>query len=361
MKNIKLLVICSVALCIFTHKSFADIDFTGFASFNAGQVLSGTGVPHYDVPPTFLADYPLVSAYDEDISFKPETLFGLQVRADLMDGLSATAQIVSRGANDFETQFEWAYISYELNDNWTIQAGKKRLPLFYYSDFFDIGYAYVWMRAPADTYTWQIFNYNGINALYSSDWGDWSVSGNIYTGSEDDSRNKLLSDFFFFEDTREIWKDIFGGVFQVSKDWLEIRLTAMTYENERYRNGEQVFWDGESSRTGNFYGLAANLDFEELFILSEFNRLDLDGNLDTMMLTVGYRLDSLTPFISYSDFQEKNGEDGEDHNTTSVGLRWDFHPSAAFKVQYDKVQDNSFELAVAGDSESLTVGVDLVF
>ena len=31
------------------------------------------------------------------------------------------------------------YLSYEVNDNWTIQAGKKRLPLFYYSDFYDVG------------------------------------------------------------------------------------------------------------------------------------------------------------------------------------------------------------------------------
>ena len=45
----------------------------------------------------------------------------------------------------------------------------------------------------------------------------------------------------------------------------------------------------------------------------------------------------------------------------SVGLRWDFHSSAAFKIQYDDVSDDSFELAVAGDSKSVTVGVDIVF
>ena len=65
---------------------------------------------------------------------------------DLGEGLSVTGQIVARGVNDFDANFEWAYISYEINDNWTVQAGKKRLPLFYYSDFFDVGYAYVWMR-----------------------------------------------------------------------------------------------------------------------------------------------------------------------------------------------------------------------
>jgi hypothetical protein len=355
-------VILGCALCFSALPSYSEVDISGFTSINAGKVLSGTGVPQFGIDePTFLADYPIVSTYNTDISFKPESLFGLQVKADLGEGLSATAQIVSRGANDFETKFEWAYISYEINDSWTVQAGKKRLPLFYYSDFYDVGYAYVWMRAPADNYTWQIFNYNGVNALYTGELGDWSISGNIYYGREDDKENKLLSDFFFQEPTREIWKDMLGGVLHGSNDWLELRATVMTYTNQRYRSGEPELWDGKDERDGTFYGFAANADFGDLFVLSELNRLDLDGNLDTVMLTLGYRLDSLTPFISYSAFEQKEGDDGEDHNTTSVGLRWDFHSNAAFKIQYDEVKDNSTSLAVAGDSKVITIGIDMVF
>ena len=217
------------------------------------------------------------------------------------------------------------------------------------------------MRPPADNYTWQIFNYNGINLLYNGSIGDWSLSANIYGGREDDENNKLLSEFFFKEQTREIWKDILGGVVTVSNDWLEIRATHMMYTNERYNAaGEKVIWDGKDYRDGKFYGLAMNADFGNLFILSELNRLDLGGNLDTWMLSMGYRFDGITPYISYADFSQ-DGEDGEDHNTTSIGLRWDFHSSAAFKIQYDIVKDNSYSLAVAGDSKSLTFGVDLVF
>jgi len=357
----KLICLLTVNCILFTGVVNADIKFSGFTSINAGKVLSGTGVPQYDVPPTFLADYPIVSAYSEDISFKPESLFGLQISADLMDGLSVTGQIVARGANDFNATVEWAYLSYELNDNWTIQAGKKRLPLFYYSDFYDVGYAYVWMRPPADNYTWQIFNYNGINALYNGEIGDWFVTGNLYYGEEDDKDNKLLSEFFFLEPTREIWRDMTGGVLQLSKDWFEIRLTHMTYKNERFRSGERTLFDGETSRTGKFYGMAINLDFEKFFVLTELNRLDLDGNLDTSMVSVGYRLDAVTPYVSYSKFETKDAEDGEEHSTTSIGIRWDFHSSAAFKIQFDEVKDESFGLAVAGDSKSISIGIDSVF
>jgi hypothetical protein len=359
MKKLKYITLCGLAIS--SSVSMAEVSLSGFASINAGKVLSGTGVPHYGIDePTFLADYPIVSAYTDEISFEPETLFGLQINAPLGEGLSATAQIVARGANDFDAQFEWAYITYELNENWSIQAGKKRLPLFYYSDFYDVGYAYVWMRAPADNYTWQIFNYNGINALYTGSIGDWSVTGNIYTGREDDKENKLLSDFFFKEPVREIWKDIFGGVIQTSNDWLEIRATYMTYTNQRYISGEPATWNGKTEREGNFYGIAANADGGNFFLLSELNRLDLGGNLDTKMITLGYRFDNVTPFFAYAEFEE-DAPGGESHNTTSLGLRWDFHSSAAFKIQYDDVKDESYDLAVAGDSKSITIGIDLVF
>ncbi|OHU88109.1 MULTISPECIES: porin [Pseudoalteromonas] len=339
----------------------AEINISGFASVNGGKVLSGTGAPQYGIEPSFLADYPIVSTYTEDFSFSPESLIGLQVTGDLGNGLSVTGQIVARGANDFDAEFEWAYISYELNDSWTLQAGKKRLPLFYYSDFYDVGYAYVWMRPPADNYTWQIFNYEGVNLLYNGSIGDWGLSANIYTGKEDDTENKLLSDFFFRAPTREIWEDILGGVVNLSHDWLEIRLTHMRYTNKRFIDGEPSMWNGKDERDGKFYGLAVNADFGNFFILSELNRLELDSDFDTYMISVGYRFDEITPYIMYSDYEQSGDGDVEKHDTTAVGVRWNFHPSAAFKVQYDRVKDDSFDFAVAGDSKAITFGVDVVF
>jgi len=353
------------SLLVSCYGAYAQVNLSGFASVNAGKVLSGDGVEHYGVPPTFLADYPLVSAYEKEWDFAPESLFGVQINANFDGGLMAVAQIVGRGVNDYDPEFEWAYISYELNDNWTVQAGKKRLPLFYYSDFYDVGFAYVWMRPPADNYTWQIFNYNGANLLYSSDIGDWSLMANIYTGKEDDKENKLLGGFFFGEQTREIWKDIIGGVVNLSRDWFEVRLTHMQYTNERYIGSQRTLWAGKDNRDGKFYGASFNADFGDWFILTELNLLDLehDGNLDTNKLSFGYRFGEYTPYFSYSSMSQDGDSvvDGENHKTTSVGLRWDFHESAAFKVQFDSVKDNSFDFAVAGDSESLTFGIDLVF
>ena len=367
MKKLKLAV-TTLLLC--SPLVSADVNFTGFASITAGKVLSGDGVPQYDVPPTFLADYPIVSAYGEQWSFRQESLFGLQVQADLADKLTATAQVVARGADDFDASLEWAFLSYELNPNWTLQVGKKRLPLFYYSDFYDVGFAYTWIRPPADTYTWQVFNYNGVNLLYQGALNDWSLAANFYTGSEKSENNRLLSQFFFLEPTTEEWKDILGAVLNLSNEWLEIRGTAMTYTNERTRSGVPTTWGGKTERDGTFLGLALNMTFGQAFVLTELNQLELDddGQLDSLMVSVGYNFDGFTPFLAYSELDQTGNfldgsviADGEDHNTTSVGFRYDFHPSAAFKLQYDDVKDNSFDYAVAGDSKSLSASIDLVF
>lgn len=85
----------------------AEVDISGFGSVTAVQILSGNGVPHYGIDEAkFLASYPTVSVYTEYFTFKPETKFGLQFNAELGDGFSATAQLVARGANDFDVDFE---------------------------------------------------------------------------------------------------------------------------------------------------------------------------------------------------------------------------------------------------------------
>lgn len=349
-----LLMTAIAAVC--SHSVLAEVNISGFASVMGGKLTSGTGVPEFGLGPKFLANYPIVGVYEDEWTFKPDSKFGLQMTADLAEGLTATAQLVGRGADDFDAGFEWAYLSYALNDHWTIQAGKKRLPLYYYSDFFDVSYAYLWIRPPADNYTWQIFNYTGVNAQFNYQVGEWSVSGNLYTGREDDAENKLLSEFFGSQPVREIWKDIMGGVLSLNRDWLDLRFTYMTFLNDRFTGGKQTV----DERRGKFYGMSANIDYNNWVLLSEINRLSRDDNadFDTYLVSAGYRFDKLTPYISYADFDSE----GEMHNTTSVGVRWDFHNSAAFKFQLDDVNDKGVGGGkVAGDSKAITMGVDLVF
>lgn len=78
------------------------------------------------------------------------------------------------------------------------------------------------------------------------------------------------------------------------------------------------------------------------------------------MVSTGYRLGDYTPYVGYSKLEDE-GVDSENHSTFFTGVRYDFHSYAALKVQFDQVKDNYYDVAVDGDSKSLTVSVDFVF
>lgn len=57
------------------------------------------------------------------------------------ENLSVTGQLVARGDTS-EVKAEWLYLSYQFNPNLRINVGRQRMPLFLYSDYMDVGYAY---------------------------------------------------------------------------------------------------------------------------------------------------------------------------------------------------------------------------
>ena len=242
-----------------------------------------------------------------------------------------------------------------------MQAGRKRLPLYYYSDYFDVGYAYYWIRPPPDVYTWQITNYNGASLLYETALGQWDTSLNLYYGSEESEDNELLS-LLFGASVDETWKNMIGIVGTMSNYWLEIRLTHMQGLIDRKISGVSVINDVEQQ----FLGMSVNLTFDHLLILSEFNNYrqpDNEVDYDAFLLSLGYQIGEITPHITRSGFKQAANALGNDeqHYTTSIGLRWDVVDNIAVKVQYDNVVDEGVIIPVKGDSKSLSFAVDFVF
>jgi hypothetical protein len=145
------LLAAGIALAVSSAQA-AEVRINGFASIVAGKTFSegtdNTSAGSAKGESTFQADQPTQGTYDSTLDFKPDTVYGLQFTADLGDKLSVTGQLTGAGGEDFETKVTWAYATYELNENWTVQAGRQRIPLFFYSDFLDVGYAYHWMRPP---------------------------------------------------------------------------------------------------------------------------------------------------------------------------------------------------------------------
>lgn len=350
LKKILVVVLAFTTLFLFKPVS-AEIKLNGFGSVAVGRVIEGQ---------EFLADFPKTGIYDRTLSIDPDTTLGLQLSSYFTNDFSLIAQAAVHGATDYDPEIDWLYLNYYLTPELSVQAGRKRLPLYYYSDYFDVGYAYYWIRPPPDVYTWQITNYNGVSLLYETALGQWDTSLSLYYGSEESEDNELLG-LLFGASVDETWKNMVGIVGTASNNWLELRLTHMQGLIDRQISGVTVINDAEQQ----FLGLSVNLTFDHLLILSEFNNYkqpDNDVEYNAYLLSMGYQIGELTPHITRSGFKQVvNASNDEQHATTSVGLRWDVVNNIAVKVQYDKVVDEGVVVPIKGDSKSVSFAVDFVF
>ncbi len=380
-----LLTPCLLAATIATSAQAADIRFNGFASVVAGMTTSeGTAIVRDPANPAvitgttdaeFTADNPSGGVYDDDISFKPDTIFGLQVSADLGSGLSVTGQFTGAGGEDFDANVAWAYISYELNDSWTLVAGRQRLPFFFYSDFLDVGYAYHWMRPPVETQV-AVDTLDGVQFRYEGSAGSWDTRVQLY-GGVSDNESATLGDEVNLENA-------VGAVFYASNDWLQLRATHMVTDFYLKTAGE-IFGQGEDDTVdADFTGLAAHMTLGNGFIVAEYVTYEFDDPIQPVGWTTfegayisgGYRIGDFTPHITFSTENQEVEDsiyaaagltDGdESSDSITAGVRWDFHPQAAFKVEYQTRSDESDDNIEAyyGDRSEVdvvTVGFDVIF
>lgn len=377
---------------IFSFYVSSEVRINGFASIVAGQDTDDKGFVN--------------SPYSNEIDFKAESKFALQISADLSQGLSATAQIIARGSNDFNAEFEWAYLSYELNDNHTIRAGKLRLPFYKYSDYLDVGYAYPWIRPPRAMYSLTFSTYEGLSLLSNLSLNDWDIASNIIYGNVEDT---------FFETTNPTegqLKDIYGINLQVSKDWFSayiayvgtdvfiptssIETVAQITEAVSPGNGTQISLDSDY---GDFLGLGFTIDYANWLLNTEWSQIAIEESLtldnEQWYISIAYRFDTLTPYVSYqaTESMRKTADisnsllpvqihpaqpqlnnflqsalDGQmfEYNAYTVGVKYDFHASAALKFEYNRYDDivdigslGSFENPES--SGNFSVAIDLVF
>ena len=388
-----------VALGVISASTLAaETRINGFASFVAGSVIE---------------EDEKLFGYDDTISFKPESLFALQIASDLGDGLSATAQIMSRGSNDYAAEFEWAYLSYEFNDSTQINAGKLRIPFYRYSDFLDVGYAYPWIRPSQTVYSLVFTTFNGLSLVNNHTIGDWESSIQGFYGNYDGSVD-LLSD----EDPATL-NNMVGINWTLSNDWFNARAvyaqaeTSISFENDIDPNQtlstgisliSAVSTNAASSLTveddiGSFFGLGISVDYNSFLLDAEFTTVEVEDSIvatqEQYYVSIGYRLGDFTLYAMAEHAEDENDDNYSSDLPVSfpvsatqteypqatyqallasqyekidgytLGMRYNFHPSASLKVDYTNFDQTSFDLETSSLATAkrglLTVGVNLVF
>ncbi len=326
------------------------IDFkgSGFLTLVAGSVL-GSGAAQsasgYNCP-CFISDYAEAGVYEKGgLQWQPDSKLGLQGTAAFNDSYSVTSQIVMRGASSENVDIEWLYGDIKFNDKLTLQVGRKRLPLFYYSESQDVGLSFPWVHLPPQLYGWEIVNYNGANLLYKDQWGDWSSGMNIFSGSES-LKNSGYWKMYNGKNTRtdSHWSSILGGDLSLNNDWFETRLLYIQSDIQNTTPPALVF--GNNTRQ-KIYGISFNVDYAQWVARSEFlyiNRKESYGGDHAQLYGLGYRIGKLLPMVTYTNYRQSVIVDqtlAEAHSTTSLLLRYDLNTSSDIKLQYDHWQNHA--------------------
>ncbi|WP_309044627.1 hypothetical protein [Marinobacter sediminicola] len=296
----------------------------------------------------------------ETTSVNDLSLIALQGTFDVTEKSQAVLQLVGRGADDWEPQIEWAYLSHRPTNNLQLRAGKMRIPFFMYSDSLEVGYSQPWARPPQSVYgPIAITSYVGADATYNFNFDDSSLTVNAFTGFTDEDGT-----------TGEVQLRNIGGVNLTWTDYVwTLRAVAATAEADidatRLKalvpptiTVNSVLADGER---GNFYGIGASYDDGSWQIISEVTRVELDGKFadtDSAYLSIGHRFGSWTPYIAAGWTESKDEDERKglfinipsqgvvvpesilnyQRTDYSVGTRWDITPGVAIKADITHVR-----------------------
>lgn len=281
-----------------------DIEFAGFASFVYAKGLDG--------------DEGTIATPAGDIinegEYRDFGKLGLRMDAVLVDEIRFAAQMVAYGNKDYEPDFDWIYTRFHLTPEVRLDVGKTRVPLYMYSDFIDVSYAYQWLVPPTSVYGRSFFRtLEGGKISYLTGFGEWSSDLQLFTGKTEESFSATSMDFTVGVD------DVKGVAWTVDREWLALRLIyaelditldgftavddllgglalieaginvnapllSLPLLDTRILKEDLLLRDDRNQYTG----LGVTLRFDPVFIASEVTQSRFDDNLATGNKSAGY-------------------------------------------------------------------------
>lgn len=267
-----------------------------------------------------------------DASFETDTRFGLQVSSDIAENMSVVAQILGSGVDgNFDAIVEWAYADYQFNDWLSVHAGKIKQPVYLVNDYVEVGFAYPWIRPPAEVYYLNnpLNTVNGIEFLLQFQVGPGMLSFQPYFGSNrDDIPNTGGAGFFEAERIRGIDIKYSGRGFAVHASSFTCGLVKMNGNIDSVPTSfgfpVDVSLNGEGECKVNSAGF--NLDVENVVVYSEWQeRTTTDGvskpfgDQDAWYATLGYRFGKWLPHITYASIDGKASTVGPGAVSCAIG------------------------------------------
>jgi hypothetical protein len=322
------------------------------------------------------------AGYTRSWSAVVDSRLGIQLTYLPTEKFSAVLQVIAEQRDDgiIRPEVEWAYLQYDITPDLSVRLGRAVLPIYLHSQYRKVSYINHWVRPPPEFYVVPVSTNDGISILFNGHIGEVNyilqgLVGQIDQDQAGDLTTEARNSFSIantFEYGPATLRFAYSQTDLTSKEVNELfdiyRLFGpqgaaiadkYDFDDKRFR----IFTVGGSYATGSW------------FAMSEWSKTKIDtflGESTAWYVSGGYRFGSVTPYLTYSQTRSV-GNDGNrrldvgavppflaglatglnglldvitrpvDQKTITVGARWDFAESAAFKVQYDHINlgDNS--------------------
>ncbi len=319
--------------------------------------------------------------------------FGAQLTYGLTDTLGVTLQATAKPLQDeWQANLEWAYLSWQANDQLMVRAGRLRSPVYMYSESLDVGFSYPWLRLPDEVYSQvQLTNYEGADVVYTLPLSYGSVTFQVAAGQ---AKNR---DYFAYDDLFSIdYGKLFGanvslatndyGTFRVGYVEADISTTidgvVNAFGTPTYLQLLELKKDkGKFTSIGYQYDNGTWLTANEW--TTRVTENDNNASIDSFYLMGGRRFGDFLAHVTYAQLDENEGR----QNSWTLGLNYNIAPTVVLKTEYKRVdtsggydgvfvrgkqelyENELFERSggLAGvparnyDGDIISVGVDFVF
>jgi hypothetical protein len=319
--------------------------------------------------------------------------FGAQLTYGLTDTLGVTLQATAKPLQDeWQANLEWAYLSWQANDQLMVRAGRLRSPVYMYSESLDVGFSYPWLRLPDEVYSQvQLSNYEGADVVYTLPLSYGSVTFQVAAGQ---AKNR---DYFAYDDLFSIdYGKLFGanvslatndyGTFRVGYVEADISTTidgvVNAFGTPTYLQLLELKKDkGKFTSIGYQYDNGTWLTANEW--TTRVTENDNNASIDSFYLMGGRRFGDFLAHVTYAQLDENEGR----QNSWTLGLNYNIAPTVVLKTEYKRVdtsggydgvfvrgkqelfENEAFERSggLAGvparnyDGDIISVGVDFVF
>ncbi|MCV6624392.1 MAG: hypothetical protein OIF51_21840 [Cellvibrionaceae bacterium] len=267
----------------------------------------------------------LEAGVDTHWDFSPDTIAGLQFDYKVSDSIDAVIQLTAKGKNDFDMEAEWAFLRFNVNDSLALRGGRMRLPWYMYSESIEVGYAYPWVRPPAEVYVTSFTTYEGVDATYSHPIGSWNTDTKIYYGTAG-------------TDVAEA-EAVSGIAFTAEKESLTLRAS--------YNQIDTISITGfPLSDDIDYYSASARYDNGKWFAMLEGAEADIGkklpflGNI-AMSGTLGYQFEKWMPYMSlsktYSDASHESNAVSPVQKVSmesiTLGMRYNLNNQVSLKAE----------------------------